>query len=108
MAMELTDQNFDQIVGQKGVALVDFWAVWCGPCRAVAPVIEQLSSDYDGKAVIAKVDVDNNPETAMKYGIRSIPTVVVFKDGEIVDKIVGATTKSVYASKLDAAIGVEA
>jgi thioredoxin 1 len=108
MAMELTDQNFDQIVGQKGVALVDFWAVWCGPCRAVAPVIEQLSSEYDGKAVVAKVDVDNNPETAVKYGIRSIPTVVVFKDGEIVDKIVGATTKSVYASKLDAAIGVEA
>ncbi|MFM2269582.1 MAG: hypothetical protein RL757_3023, partial [Bacteroidota bacterium] len=81
MAMELTDQNFDQIVGQKGVALVDFWAVWCGPCRAVAPVIEQLSSEYDGKAVVAKVDVDNNPETAVKYGIRSIPTVVVFKDG---------------------------
>ncbi|MFP4090918.1 MAG: thioredoxin [Cyclobacteriaceae bacterium] len=101
--VELTDANFDEIVnaGDKPV-LVDFWAEWCGPCKMIAPVVEELASDYDGKAVIAKVDVDSNPSVSAKYGIRSIPTLLVFKNGEIVDKQVGAVNKGILAKKLDA------
>jgi thioredoxin 1 len=103
MALELTDSNFEEIVlkSDKPV-LVDFWAVWCGPCRMVAPVVEELSKDYDGKAVVGKLDVDNNPNISAKYGIRNIPTLLVFKNGEIVDKHVGAAPKNVLAQKLDA------
>ncbi|MDQ3051999.1 MAG: thioredoxin [Bacteroidota bacterium] len=102
MAIELTDANFDEIVlkSDKPV-LVDFWAEWCGPCRMVGPVVEELSKDYDGKAVVGKVDVDSNPGISMKYGIRNIPTLLIFKGGEIVDKQVGAVPKSVLAGKLD-------
>jgi thioredoxin 1 len=101
--VELTDSNFDEIIksGDKPV-LVDFWAEWCGPCKMIAPVVEELANDYDGKAVIAKVDVDSNPSVSAKYGIRSIPTLLVFKNGEIVDKQVGAVNKGVLAQKLDA------
>lgn len=82
--------------------LVDFWAEWCGPCKMIGPIVEELASDYDGKAVIGKVDVDANPEVSAKFGIRSIPTLLVFKNGEIVDKQIGAVPKAVLSSKLDA------
>lgn len=102
MALELTDSNFDELVlkSDKPV-LVDFWAEWCGPCRMVGPVVEELSKDYDGRAVVGKVDVDSNPGISMKYGIRNIPTLLIFKGGQVVDKQVGAVPKSVLAGKLD-------
>ncbi len=103
MAIQFTDANFEELVlkSDKPV-LVDFWAEWCGPCRVVGPIVEELSKDYEGKAVIGKVDVDNNPNISMKFGIRNIPTLLVFKNGEIVDKQVGAVPKNVLAQKLDA------
>ena len=103
MAFELTDSNFkEQVLEKDGVTVVDFWAEWCGPCRMIGPHIEEMAKDYEGKALIAKVNVDHNPEISMKYGIRSIPTVLYLKNGEIVDKQVGATSKQVLAGKLDA------
>ncbi|WP_159522551.1 thioredoxin [Sunxiuqinia indica] len=103
MAQEVNDANFEEVVlkSDKPV-LVDFWAEWCGPCRMVAPVVEELSQDYEGKLLVTKVDVDSNPETATKFGIRNIPTILFFKDGEIVDKHVGAAPKSALATKVDA------
>jgi thioredoxin 1 len=103
MALELTDANFDEIVlkSDKPV-LVDFWAVWCGPCRMVAPIVEELSKDFEGTAVVGKLDVDNNPEVSAKFGIRNIPTLLVFKNGVVVDKQVGAVPKPVLAQKLQA------
>ena len=100
--VEITDANFDEMIKSDQPVLVDFWAEWCGPCKMIAPVIDELANDYEGKAVVGKVDVDNNPEVAGKLGIRSIPTLLVFKDGEIVDKQVGAVNKGVLAQKLDA------
>ena len=100
--VEITDSNFEDIIKSDQPVLVDFWAEWCGPCKMIAPVIEELANDYEGKAVVGKVDVDSNPEVSGKYGIRSIPTLLVFRDGEIVDKQVGAVNKSVLSQKLDA------
>jgi thioredoxin 1 len=104
MAFEFTDANFNDTALAGGVSVVDFWAEWCGPCRLIGPIIEDLSKDYDGKATIGKVNVDDNPEVAMKYGIRSIPTILILKDGEIVDKHVGTTTKATLADKIEAAL----
>ncbi len=103
MAFEFTDGNFQETAIDKGgVVLIDFWAAWCGPCRMIAPIVEELASEYDGKALIGKVDVDQNPEVAMKYGIRSIPTLLVLKNGEVVDKHIGTASKQVLVDKLEA------
>ena len=103
MALEITDANFeDLVINSDKPVMLDFWAVWCGPCRMIAPIVEEMSGEYDGKAVIGKVDVDNNQEVAMKYGIRNIPTVLFVKNGEVVDKQVGAAPKQVFTNKLDA------
>jgi len=105
MAFEFTDGNFQETaIDSKGVAVVDFWAEWCGPCKMIGPIIDELSSDYEGKAVIGKVNVDSNPETSFKYGVRSIPTILILKDGEVIDKHVGVTTKQVLKEKIEAAL----
>ncbi|WP_066759967.1 thioredoxin [Crocinitomix algicola] len=103
MAVEITEANYDEIVGNADKPVViDFWAAWCGPCKMVGPLIEEMHNEYDGKAIIGKVDVDNNPSIAGKFGVRNIPTIVFLKDGEIVDKSVGAVPKTQLTSKLDA------
>jgi thioredoxin 1 len=103
MAIEITDANFEEMVAKSTKpVLLDFWAEWCGPCRMVGPVVEELSKDYDGKAVVGKVNVDNNPNISMQFGIRNIPTILFFKDGKVVDKQVGAVPKAVLQGKLDA------
>ena len=105
MAFEFTDDNFTEVAVEKGgVAVVDFWAEWCGPCRMISPIIEELSKEYDGKVLVGKVNVDDNPEVSMKYGIRSIPTVLILKDGQIVDKQVGATSKKILTDKIERAL----
>jgi len=103
MALEITDANFDEVVlkSDKPV-LVDFWAEWCGPCRMVGPVVEELAKEYEGKAVIGKMNVDFHPNISVKYGIRSIPTLLFFKNGQLVDRQVGAVTKSALETKLKA------
>lgn len=101
---ELNAANFDETVG-NGVSLVDFWAPWCGPCRMVAPVIEELAEEYDGKANICKVNTDEEQDLAVKFGIRSIPTILFFKNGENVDQMVGAASKQAFQEKLDSLIG---
>lgn len=99
--MNLTDESFSTKIEEGGVVLVDFWAAWCGPCRAIAPIIEELAGEYDGKATIAKVDVDNNPRVAMQFGIRSIPALLIFKGGKVVDTIVGAVPKNYITDRLN-------
>ncbi len=102
--VEITDSNFNEIINSDLPVLVDFWAEWCGPCKMIGPVVEELATDYEDKAVIGKVNVDANPEVAAKFGIRSIPTLLVFKNGEVVNRQIGAVPKSVLSQKLDAQI----
>ena len=102
MALEITDQNFqEQVLDAETVVLVDFWAPWCGPCRTIAPIIDELHQEFDRKAVIGKINVDDNSETCSKYGIMSIPALLFFKDGEVVDKLVGGVPKSQIVEKLN-------
>jgi len=105
MALEITDQSFQEtVLSSDKPVLVDFWAAWCGPCRMLTPIVEELASDFEGKAVIGKVDVDNNQNISMEYGIRNIPTLLIFKNGQVVDKLVGVSPKEVIAEKLAAHI----
>jgi len=102
MALEINDANFEELVLQSNLpVLVDFWAEWCGPCRMVGPIVNELADDYSGRLVVGKVDVDSNPGIASKFGIRNIPTILFFKDGAVVEKHVGAAPKSTLASKVD-------
>lgn len=102
-AIQVTDQDFDEKILNGGKpAMVDFWAVWCGPCRIIAPHVEALAQEYAGKAIVAKLDVDQNRQTAIRFGIQSIPTLLFFKDGKVVDRVVGAVDKKVLQSKLEA------
>tara|TARA_R110002126_G_scaffold3477_1_gene19801 strand:+ start:6170 stop:6496 length:327 start_codon:yes stop_codon:yes gene_type:complete len=102
-ALEFTDSNFEaEVLNSDKPVLVDFWAEWCGPCRMIGPVVEEMAGEYDGKAKIGKVNVDNNPEISVKYGIRSIPALLIFKNGEVVDQIVGAVPKPHLTKQLDA------
>lgn len=101
----LTDDNFEQeVIKSDKPVLIDFWAVWCGPCKIIAPVVEELAAEYDGKAKIGKLDVDENNQTSIKYGVRSIPTLLIFKDGKIKDTIIGAVPKAQIVQKLNAAL----
>ena len=105
MAQAITDATFNEVVLQSDKpVLVDFWAAWCGPCRMVGPIIDEISSEYEGKAVVGKVDVDANQEFAAKYGVRNIPTVLVFQNGEVVGRQVGVAPKQTYTDAIDALI----
>lgn len=107
MAFALTDANFQEnVLDKSGITLVDFWAEWCGPCRMIGPVIEELATEYEGKALIAKVDVDENAELSQRYQVRSIPTILILKDGEVVDKHVGVTTKQALVDKIEAQLAL--
>lgn len=101
-ALEITDSNFNDVISKNKTVLIDFWAEWCGPCRMIGPIVEELAVEYDGKAVIGKLDVDTNQETSIKYSVRSIPTVLLFKDGELVDRQVGAVPKETLSKAIDA------
>ena len=102
MALEVTDANFEELVNAGKPMVLDFWAEWCGPCRMVSPIIDELATEYEGKVTIGKMDVDNNNDVVAQFGIRNIPTVLFFKDGKLVDKQVGAAQKSAFLAKIDA------
>jgi thioredoxin 1 len=101
----LTDDNFEnEVIKSDKPVLIDFWAVWCGPCKIIAPVVEELASEYDGKIKVGKLDVDENQQSSIKYGVRSIPTLLIFKDGKVKDTIIGAVPKSQIVQKLNSAL----
>ncbi len=102
MALQLTDGNIKEIINSGKPVVVDFWAEWCGPCRMVGPIVEELSKEYEGKVIIGKMDVDENVDTPQEFGIRNIPTMLFFKDGKVVDKQVGATQKAALVAKIEA------
>lgn len=102
MALAVNDVNFKEVIGGELPVLVDFWATWCGPCRAISPIVDELATEYEGKAVVAKCNVDEASDVTMEYGIRNIPTLLFFKNGELKDKLVGSTTKAAIAEKLNA------
>jgi thioredoxin 1 len=103
--VEITDDNFENEVLQSDKpVLIDFWAVWCGPCKIIAPIVEELASEYDGKVKVGKLDVDSNQQTSIKYGVRSIPTLLLFKDGNVKDTIIGAVPKKLIVEKLNSAL----
>ncbi len=101
MALEVTDSNFEELVNSGKPMVLDFWAEWCGPCRMVAPIIDDLAKEYDGRVTVGKMDVDNNNDVVAQFGIRNIPTVLFFKDGKVVDKQVGAAQKAAFVEKVD-------
>ncbi len=102
MATQITDATFNESVLKSDIpVLLDFWAPWCGPCRAVGPIVDELATEYEGKVFVAKMNVDENPETPGKFGIRAIPTLIIFKNGEVVEQVTGAVTKDVLKEKLD-------
>ena len=103
MAIAVNDSNFEEVVLKSDLpVMIDFWAEWCGPCRAIAPYVEQIASEYEGKAIVGKVNIEQCPETTNKFGIRNIPTLLFFKGGEVVDKQVGMASKALLSNKLDA------
>ena len=102
MALEITDSNFQEILAEGKPVVMDYWAPWCGPCKMVGPIIDELATEYEGKVIIGKCDVDENGDVAAEYGIRNIPTVLFFKNGELVDKQVGSAPKSAYVAKIEA------
>ena len=103
-AIEIHDANFAQSINSDKPVLIDFWAEWCGPCKMIGPVVEELAGDYEGKAVVGKLNVDENPDVTARFGVRSIPTLLVFKGGQVVDKQIGAVPKSVLSQKLQAQV----
>jgi thioredoxin 1 len=106
MAVEITDANFAEVaMNSDKPVMIDFWAEWCGPCRMVTPIVEEMANDYDGRAVIGKVNVDENPDISAKFGIRNIPTIIFLKGGQVVDKSVGAVPKNVLTEKMEALMG---
>ena len=101
MALQITDATINEVLQTDKLVVIDFWAEWCGPCKMVGPIIEQISEEYKEKVVVGKLDVDNNDETTSKYGIRNIPTVLFIKNGTVVDKVVGAGPKNLFTEKID-------
>ena len=102
MALQITDANFEELVNSGKPMVLDFWAEWCGPCRMVGPIVDELATEYEGKVIIGKIDVDNNDDVVSQFGIRNIPTILFFKDGVVVDKQVGAAPKATFVAKIDA------
>ena len=102
MALQVTDAKFDELVNSGKPMVLDFWAEWCGPCRMVGPIVDELATEYEGKVIIGKIDVDNNDDVVSQFGIRNIPTILFFKDGVVVDKQVGAAPKATFVAKIDA------
>ncbi|MBK5194952.1 MAG: thioredoxin [Proteiniphilum sp.] len=101
MALQITDANIEEVLKTDQLVVIDFWAEWCGPCKMVGPIIEQISEEYKERVTVGKLDVDNNDDTTSKYGIRNIPSVLFIKNGEVVDKVVGAGPKNMFTDKID-------